>query len=146
MTTTAEKPLILEITRHFDAPPERVFDAWLSKDWGDWVGPPGIRGEVTQLESRVGGRYRIVMHRPDGTTLPVWGTYREIARPSKLVFSWKWEFEDADTIVTLTFKPSKGGTEMTLQHEGFTNTERRDSHNQGWTGTLDKLAAFLGKV
>lgn len=142
MSATATAP-VLEITRLFDAAPERVFDAWLSKEWGDWVGPPGIKGEVTMLEPRVGGRYQIIMHRPDGGTLTVWGTYREIARPTKIVLSWKWEHEEADTIVTLTFRPVGGKTELTLHHTGFSNVERRDSHQQGWNGTLDKLAAYL---
>ena len=31
MTMTVENPILLEITRHFDAPPEQVFDAWLVK-------------------------------------------------------------------------------------------------------------------
>ena len=135
----------LELTRHFDAPPEAVFDAWLEKDWGDWVGPRDIRGEVTLLEPRVGGRYRIVMHRPDGGAVAVSGIYRQIARPSKIAMSWKWEHEDMDTLLTLTFRAKGGGTELTLRHEGFANTERRDSHNNGWTGTLEKLAAYLSK-
>ena len=58
MSMTMEKPITLEMTRHFDAPPERVFDAWLQKSWGDWAGPPGVKGEVTLLEPRVGGRYQ----------------------------------------------------------------------------------------
>ena len=39
--------------------------------------------------------------------------------------------------------PQTGGTDLTLRHEGFAAPERRDSHNNGWTGTLDKLAAYL---
>ena len=79
---TIEKTPVLEITRIIDAAPERVFDAWLDKSWGDWAGPAGIKGEVTLLEPRVGGRYRMVMHRPDGSSAPVGGVYKEIARPS----------------------------------------------------------------
>ena len=143
MTAAIEKPITLELTRHFDAPPELVFDAWLQKSWGDWVGPPGVKGEVTLLEPRVGGRYQIIMHTPDGSTLTVGGTYREIAKPSRIVMSWKWQQEGTDTTITLTFKPAGGGTDLTLRHEGFAAVERRDSHNMGWTGTLDKLEQYL---
>jgi uncharacterized protein YndB with AHSA1/START domain len=145
MNAAAEKPLALEMTRHFDAPPERVFDAWLSKSWGEWAGPPGVKGEVVVMEPHVGGRYRVVMHRPDGGELIVGGTFREINRPLKLVMSWKWEHEDTDTLVTLALRPSGKGTVLTLHHEGFAATERRDSHQMGWNGTLEKLAEFLGK-
>jgi uncharacterized protein YndB with AHSA1/START domain len=105
MTVMTDAPIILELSRVFDAPPERVFDAWLEKSWGDWVGPPGVRGEVVQLEPRVGGRYKIVMHRESGD-LTVSGTYKEITRPSRIVMSWKWEHGDPDTLITLTFRPS----------------------------------------
>src|SRR6185436_3036773 len=104
MTTTFDSPVI-EIVRTFDAPIERVFDAWLSKSWGNWAGPEGMRGEVTVMEPHVGGRYQMKMHAPDGiTVLTVGGTYKEITRPSKLVMSWKWEHENTETLVTLCFR------------------------------------------
>ena len=143
MTITVENPIKLELTRHFAAPPERVFQAWLEKSWGDWVGPPGVKGEVTVLEPRVGGHYEIIMHVPDGSMLTVGGVYKEIIPPSRIVMSWKWSREDTDTTITLTFKPAGGGTDLTLRHEGFAAAERRDSHNNGWTGSLDKLQAYL---
>jgi uncharacterized protein YndB with AHSA1/START domain len=86
-----EKPIALEMTRYIDASPERVFDAWLSKSWGEWAGPPGVEGEVTVMEPHVGGRYCVVMNRLSGGPLTVGGTCREIMRPSKIAMSWKWE-------------------------------------------------------
>jgi uncharacterized protein YndB with AHSA1/START domain len=139
----AETVAPLVMTRTFDAAPERVFDAWLKKSWGDWAGPEGVRGEVTLMEPRVGGRYRVVMHLPNGGTLTVGGVYREIARPTRLMMTWKWEHEEQDTLITLTFSAKGKGTELTLRHEGFAAAERRDSHQGGWTGTLDKLAKVL---
>ena len=135
----------LTMTRSFDASPEAVFDAWLSKSWSEWAGPPGVRGEVTLMEPRMGGRYRVVMHLPSGNDIAVGGVYREIVRPQRLVFTWKWEHEEQDTLITLNFRAVGNGTELTLRHEGFGSVERRDSHNNGWVGTLDKLTAFLGK-
>jgi uncharacterized protein YndB with AHSA1/START domain len=146
VTDVTASPAVLSMTRTYDAPPERVFDAWLSKSWGEWVGPREVRGEVALLEPRVGGRYRVIMHLPDGKTLAVGGTYREVARPTKLVLSWKWEHEEQDTLLTLTFRARGKGTELTLRHEGFATPERRDSHNSGWSGTLDKLATSLAKA
>ena len=139
------EPISLTLSRHFAAPPERVFDAWLEKSWGEWVGPPGVNGEVVQLEPRVGGHYRVVMHLPDGKTLSVGGVYKQIVRPERLVMSWKWEHEEQETLITLTFRADGNGTELTIHHEGFGAPERRDSHNNGWTGTLDKLAAFVAR-
>ena len=97
---------------------------------------------MVQLEPRVGGGYKIVMHREAGD-LTVAGTYREITRPSRIVMSWKWSQEEADTLITLTFRPKGNGTELHMRHEGFASVERRDSHNMGWNGTFDKLEKFL---
>jgi uncharacterized protein YndB with AHSA1/START domain len=139
MNAVIESPVKLSLTRSFDADPETLFDAWLEKSWG-------VNGEVVQLEPRVGGRYRVVMHLPSGGTLTVGGVYKEIARPSKIVMSWKWEHEDQDTLITLSFRAHGKGTEMTILHEGFAAADRRDSHNNGWTGTLDKLAVYLART
>ena len=139
------EPITLTLSRHIDALPDRVFDAWLEKSWGEWVGPPGVHGEVVQLEPKVGGHYRVVMHLPSSGTLTVGGVYKEISRPNRLVMSWKWEHEEQDTLITLTFRAGGKGTQMTIHHEGFAAPERRDSHNNGWTGTLEKLAEYLAR-
>jgi uncharacterized protein YndB with AHSA1/START domain len=56
---------VLEITRVFDAPPARVFAAWLDlEQFQAWIGPEGVDCEVQLLEPQVGGRYRLVpVHR-----------------------------------------------------------------------------------
>lgn len=134
---------LLQITRVFDASPERVFDAWLSEDWASWIGPHDIRGELELLEPRVGGRYRILMHKPDGNILTVGGVYRQIDRPRTLVFTWLWEHGGAETVVTLDFRPEGRGTSLTLRHEGFCTVDRRDGHLRGWTSCLEKLSNHL---
>ena len=49
MTTTTVNP-VLEIKRLFDAPPERIFDAWLVREeWQAWIGPEGTQCEVPVL-------------------------------------------------------------------------------------------------
>ena len=140
----ADTAATLTISRHFDAPPERVFEAWLDPEQiSRWMGPRGVRAEATQLDARVGGGYAITMHKPDNSIARVTGAYKEIKRHSRLAFTWTWLDEIRETLVTLTFKPAGKGTDMTLQHTGFSNAERRDQHNFGWNGSLDKLAEAL---
>jgi len=141
--TTATAETALEITRVFDAAPERVFDAWLSKSWGEWAGPPGVTGEVVLMEPQVGGRYRLNARMPDGQQLSVSGTYKEIERPRKIRFTWKWDHDDHETEVTLVFRLKGTGTEIAMRHAGFRDAAGRDSHQSGWVGTLDKLEKFL---
>lgn len=144
MNAVAADATPLTMTRHFDAPPERVFEAWLDPaQVSRWMGPRGVQAEVVKLEPHVGGAYDILMHTPDNSNPRVTGAYREIKRHSRLVFTWTWMKEMQETLVTLTFKPAGSGTDMTLQHTGFPNAERRDSHNNGWSGSFDKLAEVL---
>ena len=147
----AESDLSLVITRNFDAPRSRVFDAWLDPaQIAKWIGPRSIRAETMELSPKLGGRYRIHMRGTDGSNGPiVAGIYREIVRPERLVFTWTWEtahsqgMPGGETLVTLIFRERGGKTEMTLRQEGFAAKESRDSHNQGWNGSFDKLAEIL---
>jgi uncharacterized protein YndB with AHSA1/START domain len=148
----SEPGLKLSITRLFDAAPERVFDAWLSGDQiARWLGPRSMvsGAETLLLEPRVGGRFRIRMEMPATATRAanptVTGIYREIVRPSRLVFTWTWEDEGHETLVTVTFKPVGKQTELTLLHENFASVERRDGHNRGWTESLEQLARMLAE-
>jgi uncharacterized protein YndB with AHSA1/START domain len=146
-----ESDLLLVITRSFDAPRSRVFDAWLDPaQIAKWIGTRDIRAEAMEFVPKVGGRYRIHMRRTDGSSGPVVsGIYREIVRPERLVFTWSWETAHSqgmagdETLITLTFRERGGKTEMTLRHEGFAAKESRDSHEKGWNGSFDKLAELL---
>ena len=138
----------LEISRRFDAPPERVFDAWLTKSSGEWLSPAGAHCEMTALEPRVGGRYQMRVTSPDGRTIDISGAYREIARPQRLVLTWTDHYNTLETIMTLTFRPDGAGTMMTVRQDGFPEAGIRDRYSTGWTsagGSFDKLAACLAK-
>ncbi len=146
-TTTASTAdaIVLELTRLFEAPPARVFDAWLDPEqWQQWMGPPGVTCEVPQLDARVGGRYRAVMRPGDGRVIAVGGVFKTIDAPRRLAFTWCWEGEAQETLVTLTFRDLDGRTELTLRHENFSTAANRDNHGRGWNGSFDKLAALLG--
>jgi uncharacterized protein YndB with AHSA1/START domain len=151
----ADTPRSLTMTRVFDAPRERVFDAWTDPvQLGRWMGPRAIkRCEVSKLDLRVGGGYRLVMTNENGAIHTVAGAYREIVRPARLVFTWGWEGEGdcapmqgADTLITLTFRAAGKKTEMTLRQEGFLSDAACQGHEHGWTGSFDKLAEALGSA
>jgi hypothetical protein len=40
-------------------------------------------------------------------------------------------------------QPDGAGTLLTLTHEQFFDEAARDSHRQGWTGALEKLARLF---
>jgi uncharacterized protein YndB with AHSA1/START domain len=143
MTITVENP-VLEITRMFDATPAEVFNAWLNRDeWASWIGPEGINCDVPQLEPRVGGRYRLTMHLPDGNILHVAGVFKAIEPNKSFAYTWGMEGDPRQTLVTVKLRELNGQTELSLRQEGLPTAADRDGHVKGWNSALDKLKAYL---
>jgi len=142
---TARPDTTLRITRTFAAPRERVFQAWTDPAaLKEWWAPPGYATPAAEVDLRVGGRYRIGMkEEPDGPLFYLTGVFREVRPPEKLVYTWRWENEQSETLVTIEFRDRGAATEVALLHEVFQTGQERDAHEKGWTGALDKLVAFL---
>ena len=141
-----EKPA-LSLTRVFPAPPEQVWRAWTEpQGLKRWFGPDEGEVVVAQTDVRVGGRFHIVFYTLDGEEHDVSGTYREVRRPHKLVFTWAWKSTpERESLVTLTFHASGDNTEFNMLHEQFFDGAARDRHEYGWTGALSKLDRFMQK-
>ena len=136
--------LALKLTRIIPAPPERVFDAWLTPALMTRFlhGHPEHSVTNAESEARVGGAFRVVMN--DGTKdIPHWGIYREVDRPRRLVFTWNSPHAVPDSVVKLDFRAVPGGTEITLVHDRFPSEGSRDGHEKGWTCILDQLGRIL---
>jgi uncharacterized protein YndB with AHSA1/START domain len=142
---TSRKPS-LTITRKLPAPPDRCFRAWTDPEaLKHWFGPDKIEVLLAETDPRVGGRYRIVMRSPGGEEHDVSGEFREVVTNRKLVFTWAWRSTpERQSLVTVEFAPEGAATAMTLTHEQFADEAARDRHHHGWTGSLEKLAAFVG--
>lgn len=145
MTSTDIDDTTLVITRLFDAPPARVFDAWLDREeWQAWIGPEGVVCEVPVLQPHVGGCYRLTMRMPSGDTIPVAGVFRVIDRPNTLAFTWGRDGDPSQqSLVTLKFALTGNKTELTLRQEGLGSSENRDAHGKGWNSALNKLDRYL---
>jgi uncharacterized protein YndB with AHSA1/START domain len=136
----------LRITRTYDATPEKVFNAWITPEaLKRWFAPSDeFKTPEVTVDARVGGRYRIVMHAPDGQIHRVGGVYREFSPPKKLVFTWAWESTpEREMLVTVEFTARGNGTELVLVHERFADADARDHHEKGWNGCLGRLAQKL---
>ena len=148
-TTKKAEPrdVTLEVRRTFPVPRERVFRAWTRPEELNKWSAPGEVVPTTEVDLRVGGRYRIVMRDPDGATFTVGGVYRVIEPPSRLVYTWKWEGNPSavDSVVTVEFHARGQSTEVVLRHEGLADTADRDRHQHGWIGCLDKLEALFNR-
>jgi uncharacterized protein YndB with AHSA1/START domain len=142
--TVSEKPS-LTITRRLPAPPDRCFRAWTDPQaLKQWFGPGAIEVLHAESDPRVGGSYRIRARSPGGEEHDVSGVFQEVVTDRKLVFTWAWRgTPERQSLVTVEFVPDGTATTLTLTHEQFADEGARDRHHHGWSGSLDKLAAFV---
>jgi uncharacterized protein YndB with AHSA1/START domain len=135
----------LRLQRTYDASPEEVFDAWTNPEvlrrW--WVVDLAERTPIADVDLRVGGRYRLSMEHPDGTRHTVGGEYREVVRPTRLVYSWQWEQDDGQpghvSTVTVEFQADGERTNVVLEHTGLPSAESRNQHAHGWSACMEIL-------
>lgn len=138
----------LEIRRTYAQPVAAVYAAWTDPaQISRWMGPRDDFGETdVTLDLRVGGRYRFVMHAPDGDVHRVGGVFREIVPERKLVYTWAWESTpERESLVTVLFRPAGQGTELVLVHQRFADSAARDRHHEGWAGCLDRFGRHLAR-
>jgi uncharacterized protein YndB with AHSA1/START domain len=107
MTKKLRQPIVQE--RVIEAPAEAVFEAWSDAErMGKWMCPgPDMSHATVEVDFRVGGRFRIVMHGERDYVHH--GEYLAIEPPRHIVFTWVSEWIPADqakTKVSVSIEPS----------------------------------------
>jgi uncharacterized protein YndB with AHSA1/START domain len=137
----------LTLVRRIKARPSIVFDAVTTPEGiVHWWGPDAGPVLLAETDVRVGGRYRVRFRKLDGTEHESSGEYLELVRPEYVAMSWRWEGGQPDpgvSRVEIRLRAIPEGTELTLTHALLSDDEARRSHEQGWTGALDKLEREL---
>jgi uncharacterized protein YndB with AHSA1/START domain len=155
------------ISHTFEAPRERVWNAWTDPDqMKQWWGPRGSTILDCKIDLRVGGTCHYRMQYNDQS---MWGkfVYREIVRPERLVFVSSFSDEKGgvtrhplsptwplEMLSTLTLAESAGNTTLTIAWFPLSPTEEErktfeaghGSMQQGWTGTLDQLTDYVERA
>jgi uncharacterized protein YndB with AHSA1/START domain len=158
MPKAATSELVIE--REFDAPVERVWDAWTDPgQMKRWWGPKVFTAPVVQIDLRVGGKYLACMRDPSGKDYWSTGVYREIVPRKRIVATDSFADEKGNVVpgshygmsddfplemlLTVDFAEVEGRTRLSLRHDGMPNNEQADMARQGWNESLDKLADML---
>jgi uncharacterized protein YndB with AHSA1/START domain len=167
-TATAQPDFV--ITRVFAAPRELLWAAWADpRQLAKWWGPRGLNTEVTKLDVRPGGAYRLVMRSAEGVEYPMQGIYREVVKPERLVYtcdlsehpdewhdlidrSWRTTGRKPaiDLITEVTFAEHAGKTTQTVRMF-FPSAALRDSMlkmgmNEGWSSSFERLTEELANI
>ena len=151
--TPADRKLV--ITRTFDAPRALVWKAWTEPEHVVlWWGTDGCQSADCEIDLRVGGRFRLVMHTPDGSIYPCSGVFREIVPLERLVYDGEPEAPSAcgaglppRARVTVTFEERDGKTALTLTTLFDTaeacQTATATGFAEGWPACLERLARHV---
>jgi uncharacterized protein YndB with AHSA1/START domain len=136
----------LRIERTFQAPAERVFDAWTSAEvmrrW--WQAERHWETSEAEVDLRIGGAVRVVMRDPvKDAEYGGGGLYTEIQRPARLAFTWNWDGDSRRTLIEIDFEEADGATTVRFTHSGLWDEEAVRSHERGWSRILDNLGREL---
>ncbi len=150
-TETIEERSIT-VSRVIEAPPERVYDAFLDPDdLAAWLPPTGFSAEVHTFEPEVGGTFRITF---TGETEEFaeyghsfGGTYLELVPEKRIVYTEEFETDDpsmaGEMRTTITFEAVHDGTEVTVRQEEIPEAIPSEDAMAGWTDSLGKLAHLV---
>ncbi len=137
----------LTLVRRIRASPSTVFEAMTTAEGiSNWWGPDSGPVLIAESDPREGGRYRVRFRILDGSEHESTGEFLELKPHTRIVMSWRWTeggADPGDSRVEITVRPVPEGAEITFTHALLRDEESRASHEGGWAGALDKLAAYL---
>ncbi len=146
---TEHRERVLRIERTFEAPVERVFEAWTSEEvLRRWLhGMPGWETPVAEVDLRVGGRIRIVMRDPsDGAENGATGEYTIVEPPRRLVFHWVFDDDPGNPqLIELEFSEREGETTVVMTNSAIPTDGRLKDQESGWHTCYDNLDRVLAR-
>lgn len=133
ITTPSDREIV--ITRHFQSPRARVWDAMtkpeLVRRWCN--GPDGWETSTCENDLRVGGSFRHAWRNRDGREMAMKGVYREVSPPQRLVRTEVFEMgcesrsqEMGGSLATLELVDLGPTTKLTVTLM-FPSTQARDA-------------------
>jgi uncharacterized protein YndB with AHSA1/START domain len=160
----SESDNVFIITRVFEAPVEKVWQAWTdSEAFKKWWGPEHFSAPDANLDVRVGGQYHASMQGPDGNKIWSGGTYKTVVPMQKLVVSDHFADEQGNVLdptqvgmspdfpkesdITISFEDLGGKTKLTIayapQSDAAYAAMKKTGMETGWNQSLDKLSESL---
>ncbi len=137
------------LSRVFAAPRSMVWGAF-ADPWqvSQWWGPKGFTTTMQEMDLRPGGKWRLIMHGPDGTNYPNEMTFTEVVPMQRIELKLTGCREGTPPIhfhQTMTFTDEADGTRFTVRIT-FASAEERDQNVRDY-GSIEggkQMMARLG--
>lgn len=143
---TAEAGEILVIVQQVEGAPEDI--------WGCLTNPDCFKlwwHEHVQFDARLDGQFVEPWRDPTGQNKVTRAQVTAYHPPVGFVMVWADEDWTFDTVVSVSLKPVDGGTEVTVEHQGWhlapeaARGELMQQHRAGWSRHLASLAAHANE-
>jgi uncharacterized protein YndB with AHSA1/START domain len=135
----------LKIEKTFNAPPEKVFEAWTNRELiSKWFSPfPGVDAQVLEFSAAPGGRAHILVPNPQGgDPLIFLVTYISLNPGAEIKFQVSGETEVHSPVITAKFEPEGNGTKMIFDSPDIPE-DRFEDASRGWYAFFEKLEKVL---
>jgi uncharacterized protein YndB with AHSA1/START domain len=119
----------IRIIRDFDAPPDRVFKAWVDPELiVQWLGPKSSEIRIDKWDARTGGSYRYASVQDGEEVAAFYGSFHEVRPGERLVQTFTWEgMPDGVSLDTMTFEDLGDGRTRTVGLSVVDSFEGRDA-------------------
>jgi uncharacterized protein YndB with AHSA1/START domain len=142
----------IRIIRDFDAPPDKVFRAWIEPELVvQWLGPKSTEMRIEQWDARTGGNYRYTALQDGEEVAAFYGSFHEVRPSERLVQTFTWEgMPDGVSLETMTFEDLGDGRTRTIGLSLVDSLEGRDAimasgMDVGVNEGYEKLDALLAQ-
>ncbi len=161
---------IFVINRSFDVPLETMFEMWTNPEhFSNWLPPTGFEMQFIRCDIKSGGSTFYCMTGSGGMKMYGRAHYLEIEKPHRIVYTQEfcdenenisrhpmaptWPATMLSTVILSAEGPEQTRVTITWECYGDTTPEElatfvqeRGGMTQGWTGSFDKLEAYLSSA
>lgn len=137
----------LRLHRVLRAPAERIYKAFLDADaMAKWLPPHGFTGRVHELESKVGGRYRMTFTNfSAGGGHSFGGEYLELIPGERVRYTNRFDDPGLSGAMetSVTLRKVLCGTELTIEQSGIPAVIPVEACHLSWQESLSQLAQLV---
>jgi uncharacterized protein YndB with AHSA1/START domain len=140
-------PSTIRLHRVLQAPPERVYRAFLDPDAKvKWLPPNGFTAKVHSSDARVGGSYKMSFTNfTTGSSHSFGGQYVELTPHERIRYTDKFDDPNLPGAmeVTIVLKKVSVGTELNITQAGIPDVIPAEACYLGWQESLVLLAKLV---
>ena len=137
----------VQLHRVLRCTPEKLYRAFITPDaLAKWLPPNGFTCKVHQMETKVGGAYRMSFTNfTTGNGHAFGGTYLELVPHSRIRYSDKFDDPNlaGEMQTTISIRKVSTGAELKIVQEGIPEVIPAEACYLGWQESLAQLATLV---